>query len=143
VGSVRRCPFRPAATIDGLAERLRLLKAWAGNPSYETATREVNEAWTAAGRPAAQPERPARRRPASGRRLHRRRGPAVPRGGRPGVSAGNLDTLGLVHLNLGEHAGALACYRRAIEISRVLGNRYFEETELAHLGDTPPGARRP
>ena len=43
-----------AATIDGLVDRLRLLKAWAGNPSYETVKKQVNNAWTAAGRPAAE-----------------------------------------------------------------------------------------
>jgi tetratricopeptide (TPR) repeat protein len=31
-----------ATTLDGLAETLRLLKAWAGNPSYETLTGRVN-----------------------------------------------------------------------------------------------------
>jgi tetratricopeptide (TPR) repeat protein len=38
-----------ATTLDGLAETLRLLKAWAGNPSYETITGRVN-----AQRPAAE-----------------------------------------------------------------------------------------
>ncbi|HEY0535557.1 MAG TPA: tetratricopeptide repeat protein [Actinoplanes sp.] len=38
-----------ATTLDGLAETLRLLKAWAGNPSYETLTGRVN-----AQRPAAE-----------------------------------------------------------------------------------------
>jgi tetratricopeptide (TPR) repeat protein len=39
----------PATTLDGLAETLRLLKAWAGNPSFETITGRVN-----AQRPAAE-----------------------------------------------------------------------------------------
>jgi len=39
-----------ATTLDGLVERLRLLKAWAGNSSYETIKDRVN-----AGRPAAEP----------------------------------------------------------------------------------------
>jgi hypothetical protein len=42
----------PASTLDGLVERLRLLKVWAGDPSYEWITGRVNAAWTAAGRPA-------------------------------------------------------------------------------------------
>ena len=41
-----------AATLDDLVERLRLLKAWAGNPSYEGIKDQVNMAWIAAGRPA-------------------------------------------------------------------------------------------
>src|SRR5256885_1110726 len=42
----------PAGTLDDLVERLRLLKVWAGDPSYEWITSRVNAAWTAAGRPA-------------------------------------------------------------------------------------------
>jgi hypothetical protein len=42
----------PAGTLDGLVERLRLLKAWAGDPSYECIKDRVNTAWTAGGRPA-------------------------------------------------------------------------------------------
>jgi tetratricopeptide (TPR) repeat protein len=42
----------PATTFDELVERLRLLKIWAGDPSYDTITNRVNAAWTAAGRPA-------------------------------------------------------------------------------------------
>src|SRR2546421_12004988 len=42
----------PAGTVDDLVERLRLLKVWAGDPSYEWITSRVNAAWTAAGRPA-------------------------------------------------------------------------------------------
>jgi len=40
-----------AGTVDSLAERLRLLKVWAGNPSYEAIRNQVNNAWAAAGRP--------------------------------------------------------------------------------------------
>jgi tetratricopeptide (TPR) repeat protein len=39
-----------ARTLDDLIAQLRLLKTWAGNPSYETLTRRVNAAWRAAGR---------------------------------------------------------------------------------------------
>ncbi|RZU49193.1 NB-ARC domain-containing protein [Krasilnikovia cinnamomea] len=42
----------PADSLDDLVERLRLLKVWAGDPSYETIKNRVNAAWTAAGRPA-------------------------------------------------------------------------------------------
>jgi tetratricopeptide (TPR) repeat protein len=41
-----------AGCLGDLVERLRLLKVWAGNPSYETIKDRVNSAWTAAGRPA-------------------------------------------------------------------------------------------
>lgn len=41
-----------AGTVDDLVERLRALKVWAGNPSYERIKDRVNAAWTAAGRPA-------------------------------------------------------------------------------------------
>jgi hypothetical protein len=43
-----------ARTLDELIERLRSLKVWAGDPSYEWITGRVNQAWTAAGRPAAE-----------------------------------------------------------------------------------------
>ncbi|GIE00272.1 tetratricopeptide repeat protein [Paractinoplanes durhamensis] len=40
-----------AGTLDDLAERLRSLKIWAGDPSYEAITGRVNAAWAEAGRP--------------------------------------------------------------------------------------------
>jgi hypothetical protein len=43
-----------AAALGDLAERLRSLKLWAGDPSYEWITGRVNAAWRAAGRPAAE-----------------------------------------------------------------------------------------
>jgi len=43
-----------ATTLDGLVERLRLLKVWAGDPSYETIKDRVNVAWAAEGRPASE-----------------------------------------------------------------------------------------
>jgi tetratricopeptide (TPR) repeat protein len=41
-----------AHTLDELIEGLRSLKVWAGDPSYEWITSQVNDAWRAAGRPA-------------------------------------------------------------------------------------------
>ena len=41
-----------AGSLTDLVERLRQLKVWAGDPSYETIKNRVNAAWTAAGRPA-------------------------------------------------------------------------------------------
>lgn len=43
-----------AATAGELVERLRLLKVWAGDPSFERIKDRVGAAWTAAGRPAAE-----------------------------------------------------------------------------------------
>ncbi|WP_052684893.1 tetratricopeptide repeat protein [Lentzea aerocolonigenes] len=43
-----------AGSLDDLVEQLRLLKVWAGDPSYEWITGRVNAGWTAAGRPAAE-----------------------------------------------------------------------------------------
>lgn len=47
-----------ARTLAELIARLRLLKAWAGDPSYAQIAERVNRLWTAAGRPPA--ERTAR-----------------------------------------------------------------------------------
>ncbi|GIF16440.1 tetratricopeptide repeat protein [Actinoplanes teichomyceticus] len=41
-----------AGNLDDLVERLRLLKVWAGDPSYETIKNRVTAAWTAEGRSA-------------------------------------------------------------------------------------------
>jgi tetratricopeptide (TPR) repeat protein len=41
----------PASSLDDLVELLRLLKVWAGDPSYEVIKDRVNAAWTATGRP--------------------------------------------------------------------------------------------
>ncbi|RSM47419.1 tetratricopeptide repeat protein [Amycolatopsis balhimycina DSM 5908] len=43
-----------ATTLDELVDRLRLLKSWAGSPSYETIKERVNQEWTASGRPASE-----------------------------------------------------------------------------------------
>jgi tetratricopeptide (TPR) repeat protein len=44
----------PAGSLDDLVARLRSLKVWAGDPSYEWIKDRVNRAWIAAGRPAAE-----------------------------------------------------------------------------------------
>ncbi|HEX6682671.1 MAG TPA: NB-ARC domain-containing protein, partial [Candidatus Limnocylindrales bacterium] len=41
-------------SLDELVERLKLLKIWAGDPSYEAITDRINAAWTGAGRPRAE-----------------------------------------------------------------------------------------
>lgn len=43
-----------ARTLDELVERLRSLKVWAGDPSYECIKDRVNASWTAAGLPASE-----------------------------------------------------------------------------------------
>src|SRR5262249_33517996 len=43
-----------AGTLDDLVERLRSLKVWAGDPSYEMIAGRVKAEWVAAGRPAAE-----------------------------------------------------------------------------------------
>ena len=48
-----------AGTLDELIERLRLLKVWAGGPSYGTIKDRINAAWTTAGRPAGELARKA------------------------------------------------------------------------------------
>src|SRR5690242_8085028 len=44
----------PARTLDDLADGLRRLKVWAGDPSYESLKDRVNAAWVEAGRPASE-----------------------------------------------------------------------------------------
>jgi tetratricopeptide (TPR) repeat protein len=43
-----------AGSVDELVERLRLLKAWAGDPSYEMIKDRINVAWAGVGRPASE-----------------------------------------------------------------------------------------
>ncbi|WP_307834158.1 ATP-binding protein [Paractinoplanes lichenicola] len=43
-----------SVSLDDLVERLRRLKVWAGDPSYDAITERVNAAWRAAGRPASE-----------------------------------------------------------------------------------------
>ncbi|MFJ5992870.1 tetratricopeptide repeat protein [Lentzea sp. NPDC092896] len=43
-----------AVTLDDLVERLRLLKVWAGAPSYERITARINAEWAREGRPEAE-----------------------------------------------------------------------------------------
>ena len=44
----------PASSLADLVDRLRLLKVWAGNPSYEVIKDRINAAWAATGRPASE-----------------------------------------------------------------------------------------
>src|SRR3954469_21956744 len=43
-----------AGTLGEVIDRLRSLKIWAGDPSYEVITDRINAVWAAAGRPASE-----------------------------------------------------------------------------------------
>jgi tetratricopeptide (TPR) repeat protein len=47
------------ASLDGVAQGLRQLKAWGGDPSYDTITERINARWRQAGRPASEQARRA------------------------------------------------------------------------------------
>ena len=50
------------------------------------------------------------------------------------------DSLGYAEHHLGNFAEAVACYQRALSISRESGDRYHEAEALTHLGDTHQAA---
>ncbi|MDN3028355.1 BTAD domain-containing putative transcriptional regulator [Streptomyces sp. S.PB5] len=52
------------------------------------------------------------------------------------LQAAAWDTYGYAHHQLGHHDQALACYRRALELFREVGDRFGEVATLTHLGDT-------
>jgi tetratricopeptide (TPR) repeat protein len=47
-----------------------------------------------------------------------------------------LDSLGLAHHGLGDHARAIARYEQSLRIYRDAGARYGQADTLNHLGDT-------
>lgn len=106
-----------------LVERLRLLKLWAGDPSYERIKERVNAAWTAAGRPAA-----------------RRLAEENPAAALPGLAEG-LNNLGHHLSGLGRAAEAVERTREAIVIHRRLvraepaAHRPNLATALVNLGN--------
>ena len=51
-------------------------------------------------------------------------------------AASTWDTLGCAYQELGRHARAADCFRRALDLSRPVGDRYYEAFVLGHLGDT-------
>jgi tetratricopeptide (TPR) repeat protein len=61
--------------------------------------------------------------------------------------AGIWDSLGLIHLQMGDAQQAADCYRRSVELYEAEGERYFHATALARVGDAleaagdPAGAR--
>ena len=108
-----------AGGLDDLVERLRRLKVWAGNPSYEVIKDRVNAAWTAAGRPAAE--------------LARRS--TVANCFRPGRRRLNTDLVIAVVRALHPDAGYVNQWRQAL---RVLGASSVAQLEanVASLGNT-------
>ena len=50
--------------------------------------------------------------------------------------AGTWDTLGFVWQRLGNHTEAAACFLRAVDLDREMGNRFDLARALTHLGDT-------
>ena len=91
----------PARSLDELVGCLRALKLWAGDPSYETITRRVNERWRTAGRPADELAR---------------RGTVVDcfKTGRRRI---NADLVVAVVQTLHDEAGYLAHWRQALRVS--------------------------
>jgi tetratricopeptide (TPR) repeat protein len=51
-------------------------------------------------------------------------------------AASTWDTLGCAYQELGRHVRAADCFRRALDLSRTVGDRYYEAFVLGHLGDT-------
>ena len=51
-------------------------------------------------------------------------------------AASTWDTLGCAYQELGRHTHAAECFRRALDLSRTVGDRYYEAFVLGHLGDT-------
>lgn len=108
-----------AKTLDDLIERLRLLKVWAGDPSYETITGRVNTAWAAAGRPA---------RELAGKTT-------VVDCFRRGRRRMNTDLVLAVVQALHPDAAYTAHWRRAL---RVIGGRSQAASQVSVQGSLPP-----
>ena len=105
IDTVRRAPAElpdpgRARTLDDLVEQLRLLKSWAGDPSYESIKDRVNAGWTEAGRPGSE---------LAGRST-------VADCFRPGRRRLNTDLISAVVHALHSDAGYVAQWRQALQI---------------------------
>jgi len=109
----------PVRTLDELIERLRSLKIWAGDPSYEWITRRINDAWTAAGRPAAE--------------LTKR--PTVVDCFKPGRRRLNTDLVIAIVRALHPDAGYVTQWRQAL---RVIGGEIRAAAQVRVQGTLPP-----
>ncbi|MDT4988549.1 MAG: hypothetical protein QOI74_2643, partial [Micromonosporaceae bacterium] len=107
-----------AGSLDGLVERLRSLKVWAGNPSYELITDRVNVGWSAAGRPAGELAR---------------RGTVVDCF-KPGRRRVNTDLLIAIVEALHPDAGYVAQWRQAL---RVIGGEVTAAAQVRALDTLP------
>ncbi|GGK75735.1 tetratricopeptide repeat protein [Mangrovihabitans endophyticus] len=107
-----------AVSPDELVERLRLLKVWAGDPSYETIKDRINATWATAGRPASE--------------LARRS--TVANCFQPGRRRFNTDLVVAVVQALHPDLGYVAQWRQAL---RVVGGE-TEATAQVRVHDTLP-----
>jgi tetratricopeptide (TPR) repeat protein len=108
-----------ARTLDGLIEGLRSLKVWAGDPSYEWITSEINAAWTAAGRPAGE--------------LTKR--PTVGDCFKPGRRRLNTDLVIAIVRALHPDVGYVAQWRQAL---RVVGGETLAAAQVRVQDRLPP-----
>jgi len=109
----------PGGGLDDLAERLRLLKIWAGDPSYETIKDRVNATWTTQGRPAGE--------------LSRRS--TIADCFRPGRRRVNTDLVIAVVQALHDDTGYVAQWRQAL---RVVGGEAEAASQVRVQDRLPP-----
>jgi tetratricopeptide (TPR) repeat protein len=108
-----------ARTLDELIEGLRSLKVWAGDPSYEWITRQINGTWTAAGRPAGE--------------LTKR--PTVADCFKPGRRRLNTDLIIAIAQALHPDVGYVNQWRQAL---RVIGGETRAAAQVRVEGRLPP-----
>jgi tetratricopeptide (TPR) repeat protein len=112
-----------ARTLDDLVGTLRALKIWAGDPSYDTITRRVNEGWGAEGRPGAE---------------RARRGTVVDcfKTGRRRI---NADLVLAVVQALHDDTGYAAHWRQAVRVILAESQAAAQVRVLGTLPDAPAG----
>jgi tetratricopeptide (TPR) repeat protein len=108
-----------ARTLNEFSEGLRSLKVWAGDPSYEWITSEINDAWTAAGRPVGE--------------LAKR--PTVVDCFKPGRRRLNTDLVIAIVQALHPDVGYVAQWRQAL---RVVGGETRAATQVRTQDRLPP-----
>jgi len=55
--------------------------------------------------------------------------------GWPQLEAATWDSLGYAHHHLGGHGESAACYRRALDLVREVGDRFGQAGTLGNIGD--------
>jgi len=63
--------------------------------------------------------------------------------GYPQLEAATWDSLGYAHHHLGDHAESAACYQRALDLHREVGNRWGQAETLDSIGDARNAAGDP